>query len=145
MPQTLAEIDKAEAAAAAGPWRAMADRGAAALDCLTGPMIALIANAINAMLVYCSAWGTAMASLTVRRLDDKLKKQLRLRAARHSRSMEMRSASFCAGGGGRRHDILDTLKPPEQPARQKARTTTAGTRRVLLIIGGALPPTSRSI
>jgi len=29
-----------------------------------------------------------MASLTVRQLDDKLKKLLRLRAARHSRSME---------------------------------------------------------
>ena len=29
-----------------------------------------------------------MASLTVRQLDDKLKKLLRLRAARHGRSME---------------------------------------------------------
>ena len=29
-----------------------------------------------------------MASLTVRQLDDKLKQQLRLRAARHGRSVE---------------------------------------------------------
>ena len=62
-----------------------------------------------------------MASLTVRQLDDKLKKLLRLRAARHSRSMEdevrviLREAAEQTG-----HDILEHFEPPSQPARHKA-------------------------
>ncbi|MFZ3357573.1 MAG: bifunctional phosphopantothenoylcysteine decarboxylase/phosphopantothenate synthase, partial [Xanthobacteraceae bacterium] len=45
-----------------------------------------------------------MASLTVRQLDDKLKVKLRLRAARHGRSMEdevrviLREAASNTGG-----------------------------------------------
>ena len=80
-----------------------------------------------------------MASLTVRQLDDKLKKLLRLRAARHSRSMEdevrviLREAAEQTG-----HDILDDFEPPSQPARQQARATEANGNRVLLIIGGGI-------
>src|ERR1700719_1659686 len=80
-----------------------------------------------------------MASLTVRQLDEKLKKLLRLRAARHSRSMEdevrviLREAAEQTG-----HDILENFEPPSQPARHKARATEANGNRVLLIIGGGI-------
>jgi phosphopantothenoylcysteine decarboxylase/phosphopantothenate--cysteine ligase len=80
-----------------------------------------------------------MASLTVRQLDDKLKKLLRLRAARHGRSMEdevrviLRQAADDAG-----HEILDQFEPPAQPARQKTRVAAAEGPRVLLIIGGGI-------
>ncbi|MGO8925233.1 MAG: bifunctional phosphopantothenoylcysteine decarboxylase/phosphopantothenate--cysteine ligase CoaBC [Xanthobacteraceae bacterium] len=80
-----------------------------------------------------------MASLTVRQLDDKLKKLLRLRAARHGRSMEdevrviLRQAADDAG-----REILDGFEPPAQRARQKTRIVAAEGPRVLLIIGGGI-------
>ena len=60
-----------------------------------------------------------MASLTVRQLDEKLKKLLRLRAARHGRSMEdevrviLRQAAEEAG-----LEALDLINPPNPPARR---------------------------
>ena len=63
-----------------------------------------------------------MASLTVRQLDDKLKKLLRLRAARHGRSMEdevrviLRQAAEESG-----REVLDLIDPPSPPAQRKAR------------------------
>jgi phosphopantothenoylcysteine decarboxylase / phosphopantothenate---cysteine ligase len=80
-----------------------------------------------------------MASLTVRQLDDKLKRLLRLRAARHGRSMEdevrviLRQA---AEDTGRR--ALDLIEPSTQPARQAKRAVAADIKRVLLIIGGGI-------
>jgi phosphopantothenoylcysteine decarboxylase/phosphopantothenate--cysteine ligase len=80
-----------------------------------------------------------LASLTVRQLDDKLKKLLRLRAARHSRSMEdevrviLRQAAEETG-----REILDHFELPNQPARRKTRADTASGPRVLLIIGGGI-------
>ena len=59
-----------------------------------------------------------MASLTVRQLDDKLKKLLRLRAARNGRSMEdevrviLREAAEQPG-------TRDDVDPPSRPARQQ--------------------------
>ena len=79
-----------------------------------------------------------MASLTVRQLDDKLKKLLRLRAARHGRSMEdevrviLRQAADEAGRDG-----LDLIEPPTtQPSRSPE--ASAHTKRVVLIIGGGI-------
>jgi len=81
-----------------------------------------------------------MASLTVRQLDDKLKKLLRLRAARHGRSMEdevrviLRQAAEESG-----HDILERFEPPRTGQRERAiGESAAETRRVLLIIGGGI-------
>src|SRR5215813_10703987 len=83
-----------------------------------------------------------MASLTVRQLDEKLKKLLRLRAARRGRSMEdevrviLRQAADEAG-----LEALDLINPPyllAQPAPQQRRTETAAQKRVLLIIGGGI-------
>jgi phosphopantothenoylcysteine decarboxylase/phosphopantothenate--cysteine ligase len=85
-----------------------------------------------------------MASLTVRQLDEKLKKLLRLRAARRGRSMEdevrviLRQAAEEAG-----LEALDLINPPNPPALlapQMARAVAgdAAAKRVLLIIGGGI-------
>lgn len=85
-----------------------------------------------------------MASLTVRQLDERLKKLLRLRAAKSGRSVEdevrtiLREAAEETG-----HEALDLINPPS-PSRPDARTLrmrddeAAGTKRVLLIIGGGI-------
>src|SRR3954469_19887383 len=76
-----------------------------------------------------------MASLTVRQLDDRLKKLLRLRAARSGRSVEdevrtiLRAAADDAG-----REILEAFPPPAQ----EARATRPAAKRVLLIIGGGI-------
>jgi phosphopantothenoylcysteine decarboxylase/phosphopantothenate--cysteine ligase len=93
-----------------------------------------------------------MASLTVRQLDEKVKKLLRLRAARHGRSMEDEIRTIlgqAAQAAGR-----DTIDPPSRSnaptARQSAsmpsrasspepsRDAPVTARRVLLIIGGGI-------
>jgi phosphopantothenoylcysteine decarboxylase / phosphopantothenate---cysteine ligase len=83
-----------------------------------------------------------MASLTVRQLDEKLKKLLRLRAARHGRSMEdevrviLRQAAEEAGLEA--IDLINPPNPPAQPVTQQVRTAAAAQKRVLLIIGGGI-------
>jgi phosphopantothenoylcysteine decarboxylase/phosphopantothenate--cysteine ligase len=78
-----------------------------------------------------------VASLTVRQLDDRLKRLLRLRAARHARSMEdevrviLRQAAEDADGAGH-------FEPSAPPARQKVRAAAAAGPRILLIIGGGI-------
>ncbi len=95
-----------------------------------------------------------MASLTVRQLDDKLKRLIRLRAVRHGRSMEdevrviLRQAAEQTG-----REALDLIDPPNPPQRstpnlipspsrrpvpQTPRTAIAGGPRILLIIGGGI-------
>jgi hypothetical protein len=46
--------------------------------------------------------GVAMASITIRNLDDALKRKLRLRAAHRNRSMEDEARANGAGSGTRR-------------------------------------------
>jgi phosphopantothenoylcysteine decarboxylase / phosphopantothenate---cysteine ligase len=80
-----------------------------------------------------------MASLTVRQLDDKLKRLLRLRVAQHGRSMEdevrviLRQAAEDTG-----REALDRINPPTTPTRRTALAVEAATKRVLLIIGGGI-------
>ena len=81
-----------------------------------------------------------MASLTVRQLDDKLKRLLRLRAARHGRSMEdeiriiLRDAADETG-----REALDLINPPNpQPPAERPRRAVPQVKRVLLIIGGGI-------
>ena len=100
-----------------------------------------------------------MASLTVRQLDDKLKRLLRLRAARHGRSMEdevrviLRQAATETA-----REALSLINPPNppldapreasaaparqsasaQPAPQRPQAASATQPRVLLIIGGGI-------
>jgi phosphopantothenoylcysteine decarboxylase/phosphopantothenate--cysteine ligase len=93
-----------------------------------------------------------MASLTVRQLDDELKKLLRLRAARHGRSMEdeirgiLRQAVEETGQESEQESgqetgdaTLENLTPVAQAARLRTDVVTrAASRRVLLIIGGGI-------
>jgi phosphopantothenoylcysteine decarboxylase / phosphopantothenate---cysteine ligase len=85
-----------------------------------------------------------MASLTVRQLDEKLKKLLRLRAARSGRSVEdevrniLREAAESTG-----REALELIEPPSPPAKPGARllrtaAAPANVKRVLLIIGGGI-------
>ena len=67
-----------------------------------------------------------MASLTVRQLDDTLKRLLRLRAARHGRSMEDEIRVILkAAANEAAHQVPDDISPPTKTARQKTRTVTA--------------------
>ena len=75
-----------------------------------------------------------MASLTVRQIDDALKQQLRLRAARHGRSVEDEVRTILREAAG---DIetspaanVSTVRPGGEAA--------AASRRVLLIVGGGI-------
>src|SRR6516165_4175703 len=84
-----------------------------------------------------------MASLTVRKLDEKLKKLLRLRAARHGRSMEdevrviLRQAAEETGLAAL--DLINSPNPPGQRAQPaRARAEAVAQKRVLLIIGGGI-------
>ena len=81
-----------------------------------------------------------MASLTVRQLDERLKKLLRLRAARNGRSVEdevrtiLRAAADDAG-----REVPEASAPPAQDARLVRRESApARSKRVLLIIGGGI-------
>ncbi len=79
-----------------------------------------------------------MASLTVRQLDDTLKKLLRLRAARHGRSMEdeirviLREAAEQSEAGSARHPATIAT------AKQQAPTPNQAAPRIVLIIGGGI-------
>jgi len=84
-----------------------------------------------------------MASLTVRQLDERLKKLLRLRAAQSGRSVEdevrtiLREATEEVG-----RKVYDRVEPPSPPARASMRISRpavpADTKRILLIIGGGI-------
>jgi phosphopantothenoylcysteine decarboxylase/phosphopantothenate--cysteine ligase len=78
-------------------------------------------------------------SLTVRRLDDGLKRRLRLRAARHGRSVEdeVRTILRHAADEPERGAPPEWTPEPMAPPRRTARTE-AGSRRVLLVIGGGI-------
>jgi phosphopantothenoylcysteine decarboxylase / phosphopantothenate---cysteine ligase len=90
-----------------------------------------------------------MASITIRRLDDDLKKRLRLRAARHGRSMEdeARTILHSAAAAGEAAADISAPRPgrasrssvkPEQPAPAPDDAPALGARRVLLVIGGGI-------
>jgi phosphopantothenoylcysteine decarboxylase / phosphopantothenate---cysteine ligase len=91
-----------------------------------------------------------MASITIRQLDDDLKRRLRLRAARNGRSMEdeartilRNAASFADDKGEARAPARQPAAPrrraaADAPARAEESVRAAGTKRVLLIIGGGI-------
>jgi phosphopantothenoylcysteine decarboxylase/phosphopantothenate--cysteine ligase len=84
-----------------------------------------------------------MASLTVRQLDDQLKRLLRLRAAKSGRSVEdevrtiLREATEETGRAA-----PELIEPPSPPAKGRATGSRpivpAGTKPVLLVIGGGI-------
>ena len=73
-----------------------------------------------------------MASITIRRLDDNLKKRLRLRAARNGRSMEDEVRTILHGAAA------SEAAPAVRPFASAAAPTAPATRRILLIIGGGI-------
>ncbi len=77
-----------------------------------------------------------MASLTVRQLDDKVKKLLRLRAARHGRSMEDEIRTILRPGrtGGRTRGRRSV-----QPAARAARLRRGSPSRAVRRLAGAEP------
>jgi phosphopantothenoylcysteine decarboxylase/phosphopantothenate--cysteine ligase len=84
-----------------------------------------------------------MASLTVRQLDDRLKKLLRLRAAKSGRSVEdevrtiLREAAEDTGRSSL--DLTETTSSPAKGTAPRARSVVpADTKRVLLIVGGGI-------
>jgi phosphopantothenoylcysteine decarboxylase/phosphopantothenate--cysteine ligase len=90
-----------------------------------------------------------MSSLTVRKLDERLKKRLRVRAAKHGRSMEdeVRAILRGATAEGEQDDLGTAVHEPaarpagagfERPADTPAVTPTIRASRILLIIGGGI-------
>ena len=85
-----------------------------------------------------------MASITIRQLDDDLKQRLRLRAARHGRSMEDEARTIL----GQAAALEDATAQAGVPERRSARgeraasapaiTPASSAKRVLLIIGGGI-------
>lgn len=73
-----------------------------------------------------------MASLTVRQIDDALKQQLRLRAARHGRSVEDEVRTILREAAG------DTETPAAPAASPSPAEAPAAPKCVLLIIGGGI-------
>jgi len=72
-----------------------------------------------------------MASLTVRQLDEALKQQLRLRAARNGRSVEDEVRTILRGAAA------ETEPSPQPPSAPQPRADEGG-KRVLLVIGGGI-------
>jgi len=90
-----------------------------------------------------------MTSLTVRKLDERLKKRLRVRAAKHGRSMEdeVRAILRGATGEGEPEDLVPAVhqpaaRPPraglERPDKSPVAATALRASRILLIIGGGI-------
>lgn len=88
-----------------------------------------------------------MASLTIRKLDEALKKRLRLRAARHGRSMEDEVRIILRGAAAPNAEADERAKTGQRPrptatvagaAEKAARTSQTNGRQVLLIIGGGI-------
>src|SRR2546423_7824867 len=103
-------------------------------------MIALIA-----MQSYGNVGGqeSPMASITIRRLDESLKQQLRLRAASHGRSMEdeVRTILRAAAVGPTaatpmRAATRRSERAVESPASVPKPSVPVAHKRILLIIGG---------
>jgi phosphopantothenoylcysteine decarboxylase/phosphopantothenate--cysteine ligase len=80
----------------------------------------------------------SMASLTVRQLDEALKKQLRMRAARNGRSVEDEVRTILRGAAAEGDAPPAAPAAANKPGAQVSRRTAPGTKRVLLIIGGGI-------
>ena len=75
-----------------------------------------------------------MGSITIRRLEDKLKKQLRLRAARHGRSVEDEVRTILRSAAA----DSDEFATSAEPKSRRDQTHETAATRVLLIIGGGI-------
>src|SRR5689334_15906268 len=81
------------------------------------------------------AYDKPTGSLTVRQLDDGLKRRLRLRAARHGRSVEDEVRTILRAAAA---ETGEPAAASPQRESEPDRLQQAGPRRVLLIIGGGI-------
>ena len=85
-----------------------------------------------------------MASLTIRKLDEALKKQLRLRAARHGRSVEDEVRTILRGAAAEGDAFASSTatsgasKTGAPSSRRAAAAPAVAMKRVLLIVGGGI-------
>jgi phosphopantothenoylcysteine decarboxylase / phosphopantothenate---cysteine ligase len=79
-----------------------------------------------------------MASITIRGLDDDLKQRLRLRAARHGRSMEDEARTILRGVADESTLASPVAVRRDATAKHAAPQPAPANRRVLLIIGGGI-------
>src|SRR6202142_399655 len=81
-----------------------------------------------------------MASITIRQLDEALKKRLRLRAAKSGRSVEDEGRTILRGAAQETGlDAPEAINPPApQSSRRASPAVASGTKRVLLVIGGGI-------
>ncbi|MFY9839287.1 MAG: bifunctional phosphopantothenoylcysteine decarboxylase/phosphopantothenate--cysteine ligase CoaBC [Xanthobacteraceae bacterium] len=80
-----------------------------------------------------------MASLTVRQLDDSLKRLLRLRAARHSRSMEDEVRVILRQAAEERErEAAELLAPSTRQQHDSATAPAVDGPRIVLVIGGGI-------
>jgi phosphopantothenoylcysteine decarboxylase/phosphopantothenate--cysteine ligase len=79
-----------------------------------------------------------LASLTIRRLDETLKKLLRLRAARHGRSMEDEVRIILREAAAEPEPSAAVRFTPAASSKHKATTPSEDGPRILLIIGGGI-------
>src|SRR4029077_6443152 len=96
----------------------------------------------NAIAGY-SLRASTMASITIRQLDDKLKQRLRLRAARHGRSMEDEARTILREAAALEDDGMQASVPGREATRGRRATTeparapkiapAADVRQILLI------------
>ena len=77
-----------------------------------------------------------MASLTIRKLDDTIRDELRLRAARNGRSVEDEVRVILRDASQNRSGFVATPAPAVAPS--PARSAATGLARVTLIIGGGI-------
>src|SRR5215213_9585629 len=79
-----------------------------------------------------------VASLTVRQLDDKLKKQLRLRAAKNGRSVEDEVRTILRSAAADADAFAPTADAPDKAEHRVVRRIETDTPQILLIIGGGI-------
>src|SRR5262245_45676183 len=77
-----------------------------------------------------------MPSMTVRQLDEGIKRQLRLRAARNGRSVEDEVRTILRSAAADGDEFVAPAAGERSPARDRRSDT--GAPRVLLIIGGGI-------
>jgi plasmid stability protein len=91
-----------------------------------------------------------MASITIRQLDDDLKRRLRLRAARNGRSMEDEARTILRDAASLDDDKDEARAPARQPAAPRGRVAADAPARAAQSAfssssAAASPPIRRSI
>src|SRR5471032_3058616 len=79
-----------------------------------------------------------MASLTIRQLDERLKKLLRLRAAKNGRSVEDEVRTILRSAAADADAFAPAADAPGKDEHKAARRTETDARHILLIIGGGI-------